>query len=122
MYMLGLPRHRRCTVKLASRIYQVQRIKQLAAQLTLIAPRIGISTIGALPFDKPIRQEGGMLLTIRLGGDLFPEVAILMEFPEDVLRDLLLLLGCRPAKVVEADVEPLIDIGVQFMILVAELL
>ena len=45
-----------------------------------------------------------------------------MKVPEDLVSDLGLVLGGGPAEVIEADVEPLVNLGVEGVILVANLL
>ena len=57
------------------------------------------------------------LVHARLGG-----VAALVQVPEYLLSNLGLLLGRGPAKLVEADAKPVVDLCVQRVVLVANLL
>jgi hypothetical protein len=58
---------------------------------------------------------------VRLDSCLFLQEAVLVEFCEDVLSNVCLLGGGGATEDVEANVEPLVDLCVQFVILVAQL-
>lgn len=63
-----------------------------------------------------------MLLAIRLDCRSLLEETVLVKLGEDVLCNLGLLVGWCPAKDIKANVEPFVNLGVELVVLVAELL
>ena len=119
--MPGLPRDWRCTVELAPRLDEIERVKQMATLVALVSSCVLVAAQRALALDETIGQKGLVLLTVRLNGGALLEEAVLVELGEDILGDFRLLVRRCPAKDVESDVEPLVDLGVQLVVFVAEL-
>ena len=63
-----------------------------------------------------------VFLAKRLHCGIFLKIAIFFEVTENVLCDLRLLGGTCAAELVEANVEPLVDIGMNLVVLCAQLL
>lgn len=101
---------------------ELKWFQEISTQVALVASSICIATGRAFTFDKPVREKSPVLLTIELSCHPFLEVAILVEFQEDFLRDVGLQLGRSAAENVEADVEPVIHLCVDGVVLVAKFL
>jgi hypothetical protein len=63
-----------------------------------------------------------MFFAIELSGNVLLQEAILIQFEEDVLSDLCLKLSRSSTKDVETNVEPLVDVGVNSVVLITEFL
>lgn len=93
----------------------------MATLVALISSCILVGAQRALSLDETIGQEGIVCFAVRLSGFLFLQEAVLVEFCEDVLCNVCLLGGGSATEDIEADVEPLVDFCVQFVVLVAQL-
>ena len=89
--------------------------------VALISSCILVGAQRALSLDEAIGQEGVVCFAVGLDGCLFLQEAVLVEFCEDVLSNVCLLGGGGATEDVEANVEPLVDFCVQFVVLVAQL-
>ena len=69
----------------------------------------------------PVRQKPLALLAKELLHGVLAQVVVVVQVPEDGLRHLGLLRGRGSTELVERDVEPLVDAGVQRVVLVADL-
>ena len=93
----------------------------MATLVALISSCIFVGAQRALSLNETIGQEGIVCFAVRLSGFLFLQEAVLVEFCEDVLCNVCLLGGGSATENIEADVEPLVDFCVQFVVLVAQL-
>lgn len=93
----------------------------MATLVALISSCILVGTQRAFSLDEAIGQEGVVCFAVRLGGFLFLQEAVLVEFCENVLGNVCLLGGGSATEDVEANVEPFVDLGVQLVVLVAQL-
>ena len=117
--MLCFPRHRCRAIEFAPRLEQLEGIKQMPTLVALISPCVLIRTKRTGAFHETICQEALVCLAVRLCGGLLLQITVLVEFRENVLRDVGLLgRGCA-AEMIEGDVEPFIDVGVQCEVLIA---
>lgn len=101
--------------------YQLKRIQQVAACIALVATGVVVATPGTGAFDEAVGQKGAMDLAERLRGDALLEPLVLPELQEDVLDDLGVVVGAGAAKVVELDLEVVVDLLVLFVELVTQL-
>ena len=88
----------------------------------MVATSVRIATRWALAFYKSVCKERMMLLAIELSCNAFLQKAILVQLKKYVLSDIRLTLSCSSAKDVETDAEPPVYLGVDSVVLVAELL
>lgn len=109
-------------VDLATRVDELKGIQQAAALVALVAPGVVVVALGTRPLDEAVRQEGVVLLAVGLLRRPLLEVVALVQLEEDVLHNLRLLLRRRAAKVVEPDLEPVVNLLVLDVELVAQLL
>jgi hypothetical protein len=93
----------------------------MTALVALISSCILVGTQRAFSLDETIGQEGVVCFAVRLDGCLFLQEAVVVEFCEDVLSNVCLLGGGSATEDVEANVEPFVDLCVQFVVLVAKL-
>lgn len=93
----------------------------MATLVALISSCILVAAQRALSLDETIGQEGVVCFAVRLNCCLFLQEAILVEFCEDVLSNVCLLGGGGTTEDVEANVEPFVNLCVQFVVLVAKL-
>ena len=92
---------------LATGLYELERVEQVAARVALIAPRVVVAATGAGAFNKAIREEGFVVVAEGLDRRAFLEVVVVPELQEDVLDDLGVLVCRRPAEEVTVDRESL---------------
>ena len=119
--MSRLSRYRRRTIELASGLLEIERVEKVSALVALVAPRVLVATERTLALDESVGQESLVLLAVRLDRRSLLKEAVLVKLGKDVLSDFRLLVGRGPAKDVEANVEPFVDLGVQLVVLVAQL-
>jgi hypothetical protein len=110
-----------CAIELAAGLLQLQRVEQMTALVALVSSCILVGTQRAFSLDKAVGQEGVVCFAVRLDSCLFLQEAIVVEFCEDVLSNVCLLGGGSAAEYVEANVEPFVDLCVQFVVLVTKL-
>lgn len=107
--------------ELAARLLQVHRVQQLTTAIALITTSIVEATKGTSALDISISEETIALLAKGLLNSLLEEVAIGVEALKDGVRDGRLVgIGCAP-EVIEADLEPVVDAGMQSEILCTNL-
>lgn len=112
----------RCSsVELALGVLEVERVEKVAALVALVTSGVGVCAKRTFTLDETVGQEALVLFAIRLLGCLFSEVAVLVQLGEDVLGNLGLLCSGRPAEVVELNLEPVVDLLVDLVVLVAQL-
>lgn len=109
-------------VDLASWVDELKRIQQAAALVALVTSGIVVVALRARSLDESVRQEGIVLLTVRLFCRPLLKEVVFVQLEEDILHNLRLLLGRGSAKVVEANLEPIVNLLVLDVELVAELL
>jgi hypothetical protein len=110
--MFGLARHWRGSIELASWVFQLESFEEMPALVALITSGILVVTQRTCAFNETIRQEAFMCLTVRLCGRLLLQVAVFVQLFENVLSNVCLVLGRCAAKMIEADVEPFVDLRV----------
>ncbi len=121
-HMLRLTHHRRAAAPdVTARVLELERIQKHLTLVTLIALCVLVAALWTGSSHEPIRQVHITCLAVELLDRLFDQLLIGVAFREDVLRDGRLLLGGGAAKVIEADIEPLVDVGVNGVVFVAEL-
>lgn len=91
----------------------------MTAFVALITPSIEISAQRTFSLNKSIRKECLVLLAVRLYRRSLLQVTILVKLQEDILGNIRLLLCRCTTKDVEANLEPLVDFGVNLEVLVA---
>src|SRR4051812_46587554 len=111
-----------CAVEFAPWINEFSRVQQLAALVTLVAPRVLVLAARAFALHETVSEEGLVLLAVQLGHGLLFQVAVLIKSKEDVLRDFRLLLRGRAAKQIKAQLKPFVHFIMNSVILVAQLL
>src|SRR5262245_52757395 len=79
---------RRRAAHLAHRILERERVEPLRAARTLVAARVGIAAERARPGDVAIREEHLVLRAVELLGLALEQVAVLVQAPEELLRQL----------------------------------
>ena len=104
---------------LAARLLQVERVQELSTSVTLVTTGITISALGTFALNESIGKESMVVLTVELGSIALLEEAVLLELEEDFLGDDSLGFGSRSSKYIEADFEPLVNVGVDLVVLVA---
>ncbi len=117
----GLSHHGGRVVDDAPRIDQVRRIEEFPAVLTLIPPGVLVSAVWAGSPDVAVGEEHIGFLRVELFYRVLGDVAVLVELQKDVLGNLGMVMGRRPAELVEGDVEPAIDVVVDGKVAGAEL-
>ena len=93
----------------------------MATLIALVSSCILVCAQRTLALDEAVGQERVVCFTVRLSCFLLFQETVLVEFCEDVLSDLGLLGGWSATENVETNVKPFIDLGVQLVVLVAEL-
>jgi len=104
---------------LAARLLQVERVQELSTSVTLVTTGITISALGTFALNESIGKESMVVLTVELGSIALLEEAVLLELEEDFLGDDSLGFGSRSSEYIEADFEPLVNVGVDLVVLVA---
>lgn len=107
-------------VQFASRLDELKWIQKLATGITLVTSGVLISALRADTLYKTIRQESLVLLAEKLGHGFLNQEIVVVEIFEDILGDLSLGIGGGTAEVVESDIKPLVNVGMQFVIFVAQ--
>lgn len=99
-------------------------VEQFLACIALVASGIlgEALGIGTSSNDEPICKEEIAMFTVALSHFLLFDKTILLYFQEQTLNDFGMPGGTGPSKVVETDVEPIIDLLVELMVLVTDLL
>jgi hypothetical protein len=98
------------------------RVEELLAFITLIAPSILIFTIGTSAEHKSISKKQIAIFAVALGHLLLCNSICLFNIQEYLLSDLGVPFGRSPSEVVEADIEPFIDLSVDLVIIIADFL
>jgi hypothetical protein len=119
--VLRLSRNRSVAADLALRVDQLKRIEQLAAVVALVAPGVGEVAVRALALDEAVCEEALVSLAVGLLHLALKDVAVGVEVAEDILGDLDMVLSRGAAEDIEADAEPLVDLLVHGVVLVAQL-
>jgi len=91
----------------------------VSALVALIAPCILIAAQGTLALNEAVSQKGLVLLAKRLYGRPLLQVAVLVQLCKDVLCNIGLLPRRGPAEDVKSNLEPVVDLGVDLVVLVA---
>lgn len=118
--MLRVPGNRTGVVEFAARIYELKWIQKLATGITLVTSGVFVSALGANTLYKTICQESLVFLAEKLGHGLLDQEIAVVEICEDILGDLGLAIGGGTAEVVEADIKPLVNVGMQFVVLITQ--
>ena len=113
---------RRGVAQGAQRRHQLSRVQKLAAFVALVALRIRVRAEGAHSSHVAIREEHVAGVAPDLHHALLLQHVLLVESQEDILGDLGLARGTGASEVVEVDVEPLVNLLMQNIVLVANLL
>jgi len=92
----------------------------MSAFVALISSCIQVSTKWTLSLDEPVCQKCSVLFTVWLHGCLFFEVTIFVQLREDILSNVGLLSRRCSSKDIESNLEPVIDLLVNFVVLVAK--
>lgn len=95
---------------------------QFGALIALIAARVLVPTEWTDALDVAVGQKQLTFLAEQLLDDLLVKIAVLVQLQKDILTDLGLFGGRSTAEIVEFDVEPVVDLGVQLEVLIAQLL
>lgn len=119
--MFGLLWNGRCAVKLTPGLQKIKGVKQMSTLVALISSCILVSTQWACAFHETVGQKGLVCFAVGLNRCSLLQVTVLMQLGEDVLCNLRLLVSGRSAEDVEANVEPLINLGVNLVVLGAQL-
>ena len=101
--MLGLAHDRSRAVDLAARVDQLGGVDQGAAVVALVAARVREAAHVTRALHHPVRQEAVLALAVELLLGLTVQVAALQQQGEDVLRDLVVVLGVGMGEQVVAD-------------------
>ena len=108
--------------KSASWVDQLNGIDQFAAAIALITTGVIVATVRASASYESIVKEAVAAEALELGYLLLVSVALLLEVDEDVLSDLGMLFGAGSAKQLGVALEPLVNLLVDLVVLVADLL
>lgn len=108
--------------ELALGVLQVDRVDDVLARVALVAACARRAAVGTRALDETVGEEAVAVLAEELLDGVGADVAVVVELPEDLLRDLGLLLGRGATEAVERDVEPLVNLLVQLVVLLADFL
>lgn len=104
------------------RVDQVSRDNEFAAPIALVASRVVVVAHWALALHKSVRQKARAFNAVLLVHNLFKCLPLFIDVVENVLCNLGLLRGTRPAPLVEVTVEPVVDLLVNNSVVVTNLL
>ena len=107
--------------RLAAGLLELHGIYELSTFVTLVAARIRVCAEWTNTFHEAICQELAAVLTVQLLNRLRKDESLAVQAFENRLGNLRLLLGARAAKVIELNVEPVVDFFVLLVILGANL-
>ena len=96
------------------------RIQESSTLITLIPSGSCVSTVRTSTCYISVGKESLAFRTIQLLGFLLADVSVLIDLIEDVLDNLCLERCTCPSKIIEADIEPLVDFTMDGMISVTE--
>lgn len=102
-------------------IDKVHRIlKKLSTFVTLISLSLLKSTVlqGTGSYHKSVSQEEITCFTVSLTDDLFVDVLVVIERVINIQSDFSVPVSTSPAKNIKRNVEPLVNIAVDFVVLV----
>lgn len=98
------------------------RVEGLLALVALVSSGIRELTEGTGAYDESISQPEIAILAVTLCHLLLGGSILFVDIEEDLLGDLGVPLGAGPAKIVESDIEPLIDLRMDLIVEIADLL
>lgn len=98
------------------------RVEGLLALVALVSSGIGEVAEGTGAYDEPISQPEIAILAVALRHLLLRGLLLLVDIEEYLLGDFGVPLGAGPPEVVESDIEPLVDLGVDLVVEIADLL
>jgi len=101
---------------------ELDGVDKLTTAVALISLGIMVMAHGALTANEAISQEAFTLEAILLVNHLLEGVSVLVKGIEDVLSNLGLLGSGSSSELVEVTVEPLVDISVDGVVVIANLL
>lgn len=102
---------------LAAGLLELDGIEQLAAAIALVAAGVVVVAVGTRALHVAIGQEARAALAVGLLDRLLEKVLIPIESLKDFVSDGCLLGGGGASKDVGADAEPVVNVGVQLVIL-----
>jgi hypothetical protein len=109
------------SIELATGVNKLKGVKKLSTSITLVSTGILVATLGASSLDETVGKETLVVLTVKLGHGLLNQESVVLELHEDILGNNGLLLSRSTSKVVESNIEPLVDTLVKVIVLVAKL-
>src|SRR3990170_1392749 len=119
--MLGVTRHRAATIRLAARLDQVQRVKQIAAVIALVAARFLEATNRTSTLDVTVRQKAPFRLRVELRLGVTVEKLRLMKAKEEVLGDTMVVFGVRVGEEIVADANGLLGLQESVVVILENL-
>jgi|GEM_PF-5106818 len=103
-------------------LFQFRRIQQFAAGFALIAPGSGVAAVRADAPHVAVRQKTVAGIAEQLLVGALHDVAVGVQLLENILHHRSVDGRGRPAPLIEGDIEPLVDPGMQGVVSVAQLL
>lgn len=120
--MHGLLQDRTAPAHAASVVLHLCRtVEQLLALIALVPPSVLVRAMGTDSPNKPVCQEQVAFFAIALGHLLLFDPLLLVDVQKDLLADFTVPLSRSPAEVVKTDVEPFVHLGVDLVVIVANL-
>lgn len=99
-------------------------VDKLAAAVTLVTLSVSKATsfVGATAADHSVSERGGARFAVLLVDSVLVSVTLFKKVLEDILGDLSLLRRGSSSELIEITIEPLVDLSMQGMVVVADLL
>ena len=96
----------------------------MPASVALVSLRVFVPALVALTPNQPVGKEGVTLWAVLLVDDLLRCLSFLAQGVEDIVSDIGVFLGRGggPSKFVEVAIEPLVNFGVDGVVIIADLL
>ena len=100
----------------------LRRLMSFAALVALVSARVLVPAKRTHALHEPVGEKALALAAEQLLHDVLRGEPVVVDRLEHVLRNLCLLLRGRATKMIEANIEPLVDALVKLIVLVTDLL
>jgi hypothetical protein len=120
--MAGLPDNRLCPTYTTVAVQQFYRVEKGLTCIALVPTRTGASTMGAGAYNEAVSKKAFTVGAVQLFVLMLVDISSSIDLGKNLLHNASLFSSACPAKMIELDIKPLINLSVDRIKMITKLL